>query len=99
MVQNRNKLIDLFVGNISNSIIHEMLEKAIDNEFLSKRYREKINPVNSSLSNKDVEYIKNKIKNKVISELSIRISNGYRNIDLELANNIIEKYLKEVDII
>ena len=113
MVQNRNKLIDLFVGNISNSIIHEMLEKAIDNEFLSKRYekelttsleiakryREKINPVNSSLSNKDVEYIKNKIKNKVISELSIRISNGYKNIDLELANNIIEKYLKEVDII
>jgi len=76
MVQNRNKLMNLFIGNISNSIVHEILEKAIDNEFLSKRYekelttsleiakiyREKINPASSLLPNKDIEYIKNRIK-------------------------------------
>ncbi len=29
MSQNRNKLIDLFIGNLSNVIIHEILLKAI----------------------------------------------------------------------
>ena len=38
MVQNRNKLIDLVIGNISNSIIHKVLEKAINNEEISNRY-------------------------------------------------------------
>lgn len=112
MVQNRNKLIDLFIGNISNSVVHEILEKAVENEYLSKRYekelttsfeiakkyREKINP-GSSLPDKDIKHIKNKIKNKVVSELSIRISNGYKNINLELVDEIIEKYLKEANII
>ena len=30
MTQNRNQLIQLFVGNIYNAIVHEILEKAID---------------------------------------------------------------------
>ena len=88
MVQNRNKLIDLFIGNISNSVIHKILEITIDNEDISnrykkeltmsleiaKKYREKINPAFSPFPNKDIKYIKTKIKNKVKAELSIRIS-------------------------
>ncbi len=38
MVQNRNKLIDLFIGNISNSIVHKILEKAIDNKEIASKY-------------------------------------------------------------
>ncbi|MEK6830761.1 MAG: hypothetical protein AABX77_01930 [Nanoarchaeota archaeon] len=63
MPQNRNKLIDLFIGNISNAIIHEILERAIDQEEIAdryrkelnnslnkaKEYREKINPTNAIL--------------------------------------------------
>ena len=36
MTQNRNKLINLLVGNVSNSIVHEILEKATKNEDLIK---------------------------------------------------------------
>ena len=95
MVQNRKRLIDLFIGNISNSIIHKILEKAINDEKISnrynkelltsmeiaKKYREKINPNNKHLPCKDINYIKTKIKNKVRAELKIRISKGYENID------------------
>ena len=98
MSQNRNKLINLFIGNISNSIVHQILEKAVDNDELSnnynkellnslniaKKYREKINPVHSQLPDKDILYIKTKITNRVRSELLMRISRGYENIDLEL---------------
>jgi len=75
MSQNRNKLIDLFAGNISNSVVHRVLEKAIeeenirshyDKEFLAslevaKRYRDKINPINTPLPGKDIAKIKEKI--------------------------------------
>ena len=71
MAQNRNKLIDLFIGNISNSIVHKILEKAINDKELAnrynkellsslkiaRRYREKINPVNAPLPDKDIEHI------------------------------------------
>lgn len=113
MVQNRNKLINLFIGNISNSIIHDILERAIKNEEISnryekelttsfeiaKKYRNKINPLNSIFPDKDIDYIKNKIRNKVKSELLIRISKGYKNIDLDLVEERIDKYLKDLKII
>ncbi len=113
MVQNRNKLIDLFIGNISNAIVHEILSKAIDDENIrnhyskelknsfdkANEYRSKINPVNNVLPDKDLEYIKNKITRKVNSELGLRISKGYENIDLGLVNIEVEKVLKEMKII
>ena len=113
MTQNRNKLIDLFIGNISNSIVHDILEKAIDNEETSsryekelttsfeiaKKYRERINPVNLSLPRNDIEYIKTKIRKKVRTELMTRISKGYIGIDLNLTDEIIDKYLKDMKII
>lgn len=113
MVQNRNKLIELFIGNLSNSIVHKILEIAIDNIELSnkyekelttsfeiaKRYREKINPINLPFPDKDINYIKTKIKNKIRVELSIRISKGYKNINLELIDEIIDKYLNDMNVI
>lgn len=112
MVQNRKKLIDLFIGNISNFVIHEILEKAIDNKEIStrydkealnsldiaKKYREKINPINRTLPDKDIRYIKPRIINRVRSELSLRISKGYKNIDLSLIDDLIDKILRDMNI-
>ena len=113
MSQNRNKLIDLFVGNLSNAIIHEILEKAIDIEEIAVRYnkeiktsfdiakdyREKINPVDKPLPLKDIEEIRRRIVNNVKNELLLRISKGYKNIDINLVEDILEKYLRELKII
>ena len=96
-----------------NAVIHEILEKAINDEQVSKRYnkeisisldkaeiyREKINPINKPLSNKDLSYLKTKILNKVKTELKIRISKGYKNIDLTLADELMNKMLKDIGII
>ena len=113
MVQNRKKLIDLFIGNISNSIVHKILEKATDNKDLAdkynkellnslniaKRYRNKINPVNAHFPNKDTEYIRNRIANKIKAELLLRISKGYKNIDLSLVEELVDAALKDTNVI
>ncbi|PIN91797.1 hypothetical protein COU56_04590 [Candidatus Pacearchaeota archaeon CG10_big_fil_rev_8_21_14_0_10_31_9] len=111
MVQNRNKLIGLLIGNISNVIVHEILEKAISFELeisikyekeirnsfeIAKIYRSKINPINKSLPEKDVQDIKSKIKKIVINELKLRISKGYKGINLDLIDVTIDKKLKEL---
>lgn len=113
MVQNRNKLIDLFIGNISNSIIHEILEKAVDDKELAnrynkelitsfniaKKYREKINPIKCPLLNKDIEYIRIKITNKVRAELLLRISKGYGGINLGLVDELVNKALRDTNVV
>jgi len=113
MVQNRNKLIDLFIGNISNAVLHKILEEAVeddiirkyyDKEFLnsieiSKRYIEKINPVKGPLPEKDIENIKNKVIVKVTNELQIRISKGYKNINLDLIEGTINKMLIDMSVL
>ena len=65
---NRNKLIEIFISNLANAVIHQILEKAIDEQEIAKRYREKINPANRNLHVKDIEKIKKKVINKVKSE-------------------------------
>ena len=109
MVQNRNKLIDLFIGNIANAIVHEILERAVTKELvadkyrkelttsfeIAKRYREKINPARRPLPDKDAEYIKEKIIARVKAELMTRISKGYKNIDLSLIDELVDKALKD----
>ena len=109
MTQNRNKLIDLFVGNVSNAIVHSILEKAIDSKEIADRYRKelktsreiakvyrnKINPINNPLPAKDITYIRRKIINKVNNELKTRISKGYENIDLDLVEQLVDQALKE----
>ena len=109
--QNRKKLIDLFIGNLSNVVVHQISLEATDNlEIASKyekeletsleiarKYRKKINPRNSNLFEKDLQYIKTKVKNKAISELKKRILKGYKNIDLNLVEVYIERILKEIN--
>ncbi len=113
MAQNRNKLIELFIGNIANTVAHRILEKAIDKVEIAqryrkeliasleiaKRYRQKINPVNSSLPEKDMSYIKEKIIRRVKSELLNRISQGYENINLDNIEEHLNEVLKETNII
>jgi hypothetical protein len=76
-MKNRNQLIEVFVSNLSNAIIHEILEQAIDKPEITekyfkevknsweiaKRYREKINPINKIFPEVDAEDIKIKITN------------------------------------
>ncbi|MEK6935135.1 MAG: hypothetical protein AABW46_04615 [Nanoarchaeota archaeon] len=113
MPQNRKKLIDLLIGNLSNSIVHEILEKAIEDESISarynkelmislnlaKKYRERINPVSSPLPAKDIGHIKNKTRAKVRSELLLRISKGYKNINLELVEELVNNAIKILKIV
>ena len=111
MALNRKKLIDLFIGNISNAILHRILEKAVeddvirkyyDKEFLisfeiAKKYREKINPVDGKPQ--ESSEIKDRIIKKVSNELRMRISKGYQNIDLSLAEPTADKFLSELKVI
>ncbi|MBL7147718.1 MAG: hypothetical protein ISS82_02735 [Nanoarchaeota archaeon] len=113
MTQNRKKLIDLFIGNLSNSILHKIMEKSIDNEDvatkyekelttsfeIAKKYRAKINPINSTFPDKDMDYIKTKIRNKVRAELLVRISRGYKNIDLGLVEKLVDEFLEDMNVI
>lgn len=112
MPQNRNQFIDILIGNLANAIVHTILEKSIDkpeliskyrNETInsyniSKRYREKINPINKSFPLKDLEYIKEKLSNRVRAELNLRITKGYQNINLNLIDIEIKKTLKELNL-
>ena len=66
---------------------------------MAKKYREKINPINAPLPEKDIDYIKNKIISKVRAELTIRISKGYDNIDLGLVEEFVEEALKNTKVI
>lgn len=39
---NRNKLLTLFVSNLSNAVVHKILENAIDIPEISERYNKEI---------------------------------------------------------
>ncbi|MCH8003730.1 MAG: hypothetical protein IH934_03780 [Nanoarchaeota archaeon] len=113
MVQNRNKLIDLFIGNTSNAVVHKILEEAIDDEVIrkyydkeflnsieiAKTYREKINPVNGPLPEKGIDNIKNKIISNVTNDLNIRVSKSYENIKFDLIESTVNKMLIEMKVI
>ncbi len=111
MTQNRNKLIEHLIGNLSNSIIHSILEKSYDlhkdkynKESVSSFqkaiiYRNKINPISKPLPDADVEYVKSKLKNKITSELLKRIALNYKNINLSLIDQEVDKALKDLQII
>ncbi|MEK6927632.1 MAG: hypothetical protein AABX11_04325 [Nanoarchaeota archaeon] len=48
MTQNKSKILELFISNLSNAIVHSILEKAINFEGLTEKYRkELINTENS----------------------------------------------------
>ncbi|MDI6737938.1 MAG: hypothetical protein QME12_05495 [Nanoarchaeota archaeon] len=109
-MQNKSKLIRIFIGNIANAVVHEVLENAIkeqnlrsyygkemQNSFLlAKRYREKLNPANKPLP-KSLK-IREKIVKKATQELNIRIKKGYTHIDIDSTDKITEKFLKRLKI-
>jgi hypothetical protein len=111
-MQNRNKLLELFAGNLANAVLHRFLEKAIDDEDIasrylkeinnsweiSKRYREKINPLDRSLPHEDIKLLRNKIIQKVKAEVQIRITYGYQNLNLGLIEELVEEALKELKV-
>lgn len=113
MVQNRNKLIILFIGNATNVVVHRLLAKAVDDKELAnrynkeeivslevaKKYRKKINPIGITLPEKDINYIKNKLIQKVKSELESRISKGYKNIEMNNVEEMIEQIIIEMKVI
>lgn len=112
MPQNRKKLIELIIGTMSNAIVHEILriasknkeiasyyKKEIENAVtISKKYRKKINPTGKSLPDKDVFYIRKKIILRARTGLKIRISKGYKNIDLTLIEELADKSLKDLNL-
>ncbi|MEK6856030.1 MAG: hypothetical protein AABX66_02625 [Nanoarchaeota archaeon] len=111
MTQNKNKIIELFISNLSNAIVHYILEKAIDFEGLAEKYRKelinsfeiakayrnKINPTDKPLLT-DLTIIKEKLEKRVNNELKLRISRGYKNINLSLVKPEIERVLKELHV-
>jgi len=115
MVQNRNKLLDLFLGNASNAILHRLLEKAIlelnnsevagryRKEMLTsfevaKKYREKINPQKPPFPQKDILNIKERLRKNIRNEISIIISRGYKNLNLDSIEGEIDSFLVELKI-
>ena len=101
------------IGNTATAVVHRILEKAITNDDIAKRYgkeilnsldiakiyREKINPPHTPLHDRDAQKIQKKIVAKVKSELLLRISKGYTNIDLTLIDTIVNDALKELRIL
>ncbi len=63
---------------------------------VAKRYREKINPTQGCLPDKDVEIIKAEVSKKATKELKQRIVKGYEGIDLNRVENVLEELLREL---
>lgn len=113
MVQNRNKLLDLLIGNLANAAVHKVLMEAAEDELRKKYYddeisnsieiaqiyREKINPVNEPLSDKDAAEVKESILRKAEAELKLRIAKGYKNVKLDLVDKFVDELLIEMNIL
>ena len=109
-MQNKSKLVRIFIGNIANAVVHEVLENAIEEQslrshygtemqnsfLLAKRYREKLNPADKPLP-ESIE-IREKIVKKATQELNIRIKKGFTGIDMDSTNKITEKLLKKLKV-
>ncbi|MBI4980579.1 hypothetical protein HZC30_03425 [Candidatus Woesearchaeota archaeon] len=112
MPQNRNKLIQLLIGNLVNVVVHKVLEEAVTEDIMrnhydkeslvsleiSKKYREQINPLQRTLPNEDVENIKTEVLKRAKKELMYHISKGYTGIKLELIEEVLDKLLDELKI-
>lgn len=106
-------MIDLFTGKISDVIVHEISDRAIDNPDISKKYlkeikvsldsadwyRKKINPIHRALPMKDIEIIKERVKRNVKSELMSRIKKGYKDINLDLVDELVNKHLRQMNVV
>lgn len=97
-------------GNLANAVLHKILEQAVDNADITskylkeidnswevaKRYREKINPADRPLPEKELKEIKEKIIRKVKAELQILMAHGYGNLNLESVERTVEEMLRKI---
>ena len=111
MSQNKPDLIKRFIGVASNIIAHKILIKAELEEDLRNyyakeierdidialKYRNRINPINRLLPQKDSKEIRDSILLKVKAELLKRIDKGY-NIGLTKIDEEIDNFLKEQNV-
>ena len=65
---------------------------------VAMKYRAKITPLNSPLQTEDINFIREKITNKVNNELKKRIARGYDGIDLGLISNVVGEFLVKVKV-
>jgi hypothetical protein len=113
MAQNRNKLFGHLAGNLTTAVVHKILEQATSDEYLKKyyaneasnsiekarSYRERINPVDEPLAEKDATEIRARVIRSATAELKARIVKGYREVNLEPAARVTEQMLIELKIV
>ncbi|MBI4139393.1 hypothetical protein HY483_00340 [Candidatus Woesearchaeota archaeon] len=113
MSQNRNKIIDIFVGNTVNAIVHVILQQSISDEDVSKKYleevrtslksakkyREKVNPINTVFQRIEAENLKIIIQRKVEKKLHKRIAKGYKDIAIGTVEENVVKILQELKVL
>ncbi|MBI2558495.1 hypothetical protein HYW20_04185 [Candidatus Woesearchaeota archaeon] len=111
MSQNRPDIIKRFIGVASNIITHKVLiktelEKDLRNYYtkemerdidIALKYRNKINPVNRMLPQRDSKEIKENILLKVKAELQKRVDKGYK-VNLSKIDEEIDDFLKEQNV-
>ncbi len=112
MSQNRPDIIKRFIGVASNIITHKVLikaelEKDLRNYYtkeierdidIALKYRNKINPVNRMLPQRDSKEIKENILLKVKAELQKRVDKGYK-VNLSKIDEEIDNFLKEQNVV
>lgn len=100
----------LLIGNLANVVVHKVLEEATKEEILrkrydkeslisyevAKRYREQINPLQRCLSPEDAGQIRKEVIRRAYQELQVRISKGYREVNLALVEPVLQKLMKEL---
>ncbi|HLD04353.1 MAG TPA: hypothetical protein VJG90_01410 [Candidatus Nanoarchaeia archaeon] len=84
---------------VDNAEIASKYKKEIEASLkLAKKYREQINPTKSPLPEKQALGIRQKLLNRVEIRLSSRISQGYKNINLDQIEGYVDTALKELKI-
>ncbi len=110
MTQNRNKILDLMTGSLSNAIVHSILELSCDETALKAKYkkeafnsfqialefRNRINPLFRPLPQRPL--IEIKVTRRVEAELNNRIRKGYIGVDVTIIKAQVEKYFQELRI-
>ena len=111
MSQNRPDLIKRFIGVARNIIAHKVLIKAelekdlreyytkeIERDIdIALKYRNRINPANRLLPQRDSKEIRESILLKVKAELLKRVDKGYK-VDLSKIDGEIDNFLKEQNV-
>lgn len=110
MTQNRNKVLSLMTGSLSNAIVHSILELSCDETALKEKYkkeasdsfqialkfRNRINPLFRLLPQRSL--IEIRVARRVEAELNNRIKRGYVGVDMTLVRTQIEEYFRELRI-